>query len=384
MILASVRRDDPQVDEQTLLLLGPTYAGVLAAFLLFGISVMQLYTYSSRYKDNIYIKVTVYGIFLLDILQSIIIAALGYYSLVTGWGRPSALGKLNWAFTSIPIVTGIIAAWVQGFYAWRIWVLSQWRVLPIFIILVALMQCCAAISITAASATLEDVSRLHTLYRRTICWLGGAAGADIIIAVCMLYFLFTIRRNKLHGTQLMINRLIRLTVETGVITAACAILELIMFQALSTTNLHLFFACALAKIYSNALMTSLNSRRATSSPSSRHDQESSAGYSSTSFSKLTSRGGRSFISGIGSRPGGGGGGGGVGGVGGGQDETLAGSTVVHISTATEREVDFAGVEEDLKSGEEAYTAKTQTHQTWTQTLTLWLPYPITGQAIDSV
>ena len=94
--------------------------------MLLGISVMQLCTsshfpspphpnlthakkdnYSSHYKDSIYIKVTVYGIFILDILQSIIIAALGYYSLVTGWGRPTALNTLNWAFTSIPIVTGI-------------------------------------------------------------------------------------------------------------------------------------------------------------------------------------------------------------------------------------------------------------------------------------
>lgn len=52
--------------------------------------------------------------------------------------------------------------------------------------------------------------------------------------------LFTVRRNKLHGTQLVINRLIRATVETGVVTAACALVELIMFEVLPNTNLHLF------------------------------------------------------------------------------------------------------------------------------------------------
>ena len=72
--------------------------------------------YSSHYKDSIYIKVTVYGIFILDILQSIIIAALGYYSLVTGWGRPTALNTLNWAFTSIPIVTGISELLLHNVY----------------------------------------------------------------------------------------------------------------------------------------------------------------------------------------------------------------------------------------------------------------------------
>lgn len=90
-------------------------------------------------------------------------------------------------------------------------------------------------------------------------------------------------------------------------------------------------------------MTSLNSRRSTTS---RLDQESTAGDSgySSPFSKLSSTRGsaRPFHSfGI------------VSGVGGG-DETRVGSgggggqegTVVHISTATEREVDFGG--EDLK------------------------------------
>ena len=39
-------------------------------------------------------------------------------------------------------------------------------------------------------------------------------------------------------TQRMINRLVRLTVETGMITAATASLELILFLSLPNTGIH--------------------------------------------------------------------------------------------------------------------------------------------------
>ena len=34
------------------------------------------------------------------------------------------------------------------FYAWRIYKIGEWRILPAFIVAIALMQCAAAISIT--------------------------------------------------------------------------------------------------------------------------------------------------------------------------------------------------------------------------------------------
>ncbi|KAI0683734.1 hypothetical protein BC835DRAFT_1423012 [Cytidiella melzeri] len=309
------------------------------AFLLFGISIMQLYQYSmTSNRDHLSIRVSVYTVFLLDIFQSIVVAAQGWYALGLGWGRPLALLQLNWTFGTVPAITGIVAAWVQIFYAWRIYKLSQWIFLPGFIVAAALMQCAGALSITVGVGTfvtavpntydstkyhftqipsLSDVTDLHLLYRRTIVWLGGAFAADIIIAVVMVYLLLSVRRSKFAHTQRVINRLIRLTVETGVVTATCAFMELIMFQVLPTTNLHLFFAAMLAKIYYNALMTSLNSRRteerltdtnAISSTTSSTFQTKRTGKHNP-FSSFTTSGGT----------------------------TMGDSTVVHIST--DQEVD---------------------------------------------
>ncbi|KAI0799564.1 hypothetical protein BC629DRAFT_182469 [Irpex lacteus] len=308
------------------------------AFLLFGIAVMQLYNYSLYYtRDSLPIKITVYGVFLLDVFQSLTVAVLGYYELCSGWGRPLKLLELNWTFSAVPFVTGLVAAWVQGFYAWRIYKIGEWKILPALIIAIALMQFSAALSIAIGVPTLKDVTELHLQYRRTIVWLGGAVAADVIIAVAMLYLLFTVRRSKFERTQRVINRLIKLTVETGVVTATSALMELIMFQVLPNTNLHIFFAAMLAKVYSNALMTSLNSRGVTDR---RPDLEPGGAVSQqySQYSSYSDRPGRrtmerqdplkSFAS--------------NGGV-----VTNGPPTVVHIST--DREVAFNYEDDDVKN-----------------------------------
>lgn len=145
--------------------------------------------YSLYYtRDSLPIKITVYGVFLLDVFQSLTVAVLGYYELCSGWGRPLKLLELNWTFSAVPFVTGLgeqpssifvrlhgmltysttlVAAWVQGFYAWRIYKIGEWKILPALIIAIALMQFSAALSIaigvsqlffsaTAPSGSLDD------------------------------------------------------------------------------------------------------------------------------------------------------------------------------------------------------------------------------------
>lgn len=188
---------------------------------------------------------------------------------------------------------------------------------------------------------------MHVYYKRTIIWLGGAAAADVIIAITMLYFLFSVRRHGFSETQRVINRLIRGTVETGVVTATCALTELILFQVSPKTNLHIFFSAMLAKIYYNALMTSLNSRRSSSKEQWGDFESRPPGQTSLTFMNTGSgQGGRS--TGAGSK-------GALSsftttqGTAGGRGET-----VVHISTATERDMEAAdshSVEDELKSAD---------------------------------
>ncbi|KAF8800590.1 hypothetical protein BYT27DRAFT_7199723 [Phlegmacium glaucopus] len=248
--------------------------GALMSFMLFGISIVQLYLYNLRFSnDKFMVQFSVYMIFLLEIFHSVTVGALAWNALCSGWGRFTSLLFPGWTFSAIPAVTGIISAWVQIFYAWRIHVLVNWKIIPIVIIVIALAQTAAALSIAIGFIPLKSILLLHSTFPRTIVWLGGAALADVIISISMVYVLYAAKKRVVGGdTEKVLNHLIRSTVETGIIATFCATMELGFFLGLPTTNIHVLFALMLSKLYSNTLMTSLNFRNIGSFQGSRHQE----------------------------------------------------------------------------------------------------------------
>ncbi|KAJ3714441.1 hypothetical protein C8R42DRAFT_646380 [Lentinula raphanica] len=73
--------------------------------------------------------------------------------------------------------------------------LGNWHVIPVLIIILALAQCAAAWAIGIGFIALQDIALLHkaNMFARTIIWLGGAALADVIIALSMLYLVILIK-----------------------------------------------------------------------------------------------------------------------------------------------------------------------------------------------
>ncbi|KAI0739120.1 hypothetical protein C8Q80DRAFT_231774 [Daedaleopsis nitida] len=259
--------DGPPVSRSVLLLIGPIYFAVAGSCLLFGISIVQLYIYCSYYpNDRQRIKGLVYWVFALDVYLTVVSISLGWHVLCSGWGREVNIQAPGWSFPGIVAGDGIMATTVHIFYAWRIWMLKKWIWVPGTIILISLAQLGSAISIAAGISHIQHLSELLPFFPRTTVWLGGAATADILIAVAMLYILLQARHNarafRIRRSQRTINRLMALSLETGSITAACALIELVFFLApgVNDTNIHAMLAYILGKIYSNAMMANLNSR----------------------------------------------------------------------------------------------------------------------------
>ncbi|KAI0764678.1 hypothetical protein C8Q74DRAFT_1370609 [Fomes fomentarius] len=248
------------VSPEMLLKIGPVFVGALLSWMLFGISIVQLYIYHVSFtRDHRFIQASVYLIFLLDVFQSVVAANQGWQVLVSGWGRPDNLEFPGWTFTALPIVSTIISTWVQAFYAWRIHQLGKWVVLPGFIVLAG-----GAWALAISFASTRDIASLHetSMYARVVIWLGGGAFTDLIIMSSMLYLLYAVKRRTkpFQRSELIVNRLIRFTIETGSACALSAILQLALFIGVSSTNAHLILALILSKVYSNTLMSSLNAR----------------------------------------------------------------------------------------------------------------------------
>ena len=102
---------------------------------------------------------------MLDIFLTVVAASMGWHVLCEGWGRETNLIEPGWTFSAIGCGDGIsacvsctspaqvsralrifpisdkyfpptVATTVQWFYAWRIWRIKLWRVIPGLIVCV--------------------------------------------------------------------------------------------------------------------------------------------------------------------------------------------------------------------------------------------------------
>lgn len=252
-----------EIPPDILVIVGPLLLGGLFSFCLYGISIVQLYIYYLSFPgDMLWIQITVYMLFVLDTFQSTVTCALTWSAMCSGWGRPEALEVPGWGFSAIPAVSGIVSAWVQCFFAWRIYVLGKWRLIPVAIVMLALAQASGGLAAGIRFVPLKFVTELHVVYPMVCVWLGGSALVDVLVAVSMVYLLYAAKKNAdgNNRTERMLTRLIRMTVETGVVTAAAASLDLGLFLGFRNNNLHTLLAFMLCKLYTNSLMASLNSR----------------------------------------------------------------------------------------------------------------------------
>ncbi|KAI0275178.1 hypothetical protein BC834DRAFT_965607 [Gloeopeniophorella convolvens] len=245
---------------------GPILIGNLLSWFLFGVLTMQLYVYYLAFpKDSLWIRFTAYGLFLFDLGQTIVITQVAWSTLCSGWGKPAALVHTSWGFALTPVASGIISAWVQIFFAWRVWVLGKnlfWKTVTTAIVAVALAQGTAAVAAGIKYAGINDAEKISEINPMVSVWLGGSVAADAMIAASMVYLLVGAKKHTTWNkkTNRRLTKLIRSTVETGVVSAAAASLDLGFYFGFSHNNLHTTIAIMLSKLYSNALMASLNSR----------------------------------------------------------------------------------------------------------------------------
>ncbi|PPQ91014.1 hypothetical protein CVT25_013939 [Psilocybe cyanescens] len=239
---------------------GPLLLGYMFNWGLYGALSVQVYIYYMSFpKDRIHMKCLIYGLYLLEMAQTIIVTHDAFNGYAKGFGNLKALHSIQLEWLCVPIFSGIVSCTVQMFFAYRISILSGSKAIGITISAIALTEGVAAI-VGGVQAATVDLQRLQTkAFASTSVWLAGSAVCDIIIASCMSYFLSR-RDTGFKATRTLINKLIRLTIETGTLTATVATVDLVLFLAYRHNNYHTAPATILAKLYSNTLVMICNSR----------------------------------------------------------------------------------------------------------------------------
>ncbi|KAJ6606193.1 hypothetical protein DFH09DRAFT_1017147 [Mycena vulgaris] len=241
----------------------PIFVGTLMNWALFGTLAVQVYIYFAAFpKDPRFSKVLVIFVLVAEILETIANTRDSVRIFGAGWGNFSILDEIGWAWFSVPIVGSISACIGQTFFAWRIYVIGQTKYIPALILIITAVQLGAGIWTGVVICLTKQFSQLqfHNV-QSTATWLSATALCDLIIVSATTYYLVTSRSSDFSArTKTILTRIIKLTVETGVICALFALINLYLFTTYKGTNYHLSLCIELSKVYSNSMLLIMNSR----------------------------------------------------------------------------------------------------------------------------
>ncbi|TFK33874.1 hypothetical protein BDQ12DRAFT_738538 [Crucibulum laeve] len=241
---------------------GPLIIGYLLNWGLYGVLSVQVYLYYLAFpNDRLHAKILVYGTYALETLQSILIAHDAFKTFGQGFGNFNVLDSQQFLWLTIPIIGGIATCLVQFFYAYRISVLSQTKLMAIIISVMSIGQWIASILTGVFAVRGGTLTKLNSAATRTAegAWGGFSAACDITIAACMLYELSR-RGTGFKSTQALLTRIIRLVVGTGILTALTDTVTLILFNGISHPAYANASGAIVGKLYTNSMMVLFNNR----------------------------------------------------------------------------------------------------------------------------
>ncbi|KAK0434164.1 uncharacterized protein EV420DRAFT_1771194 [Desarmillaria tabescens] len=173
---------------------GPLIVACLLHWGLFRTLSVQLYLYYLAFpNDRQSTKCLVYVIYTIEFVQTILVAHDEFETFGNGFGDIKSLIGISFSWLTVPIMSAVITCVGQFFYAYRIFILSKSRTIPVFVTCVSLTSSVAGIVTGVYCLQAGDITKLNNqkTFISVRIWLGASALCDIIIAVCMTYYVST-------------------------------------------------------------------------------------------------------------------------------------------------------------------------------------------------
>ncbi|KAI0704558.1 hypothetical protein C8Q76DRAFT_177027 [Earliella scabrosa] len=244
---------------------GPMLAGAALSCALWGISCMQLFMYAGNHgKDPLALQLLVYGVWLLDTASEALTMAGFWGPLITRWGSLEELGLIRVTNIHRLWIVCLVGFIVQSYYFYRIYRLGGKRWLIGIVILMPLVVYQLVMPVMFVKWCLEDLSFATLLTQRVkiieMILRASNALVDVAIMVSMIYLLANYQHSEFRKTRKMLDRLVIMTVNTGLWTALLALLDLILVIVYPNGIQYCVIEFPLGALYVNAFLANLNAR----------------------------------------------------------------------------------------------------------------------------
>ncbi|KAF7306226.1 hypothetical protein MIND_00413100 [Mycena indigotica] len=276
--------------------IGALLVGTLASGILFGINTTQNYVYYRRFpQDPRMIKWLVTIVWVMEFVHIFCISHVLYTYAVVNYGNPLIfLDKIPPTLALTILLGTVNTALVEAFFVFRIWTLAQNNLK--FFKLVPLVLC-VTITLFVAGTTADTVLSIQAAnipaFNARFDWLLVVPNSlnvfnDGSITISLITLLLLTRKGGFAKTAMMLDQLIKWTLETGLITGIFSCLSLIFCVRQPNDFIWVSLQVVKARLFANSLMASLNSRdnlremtRSTADWASSGNNSYRPGYSTT-------------------------------------------------------------------------------------------------------
>ncbi|KAI9438054.1 hypothetical protein H4582DRAFT_2076647 [Lactarius indigo] len=237
---------------------GAAFIGLLVSTALFGLTIAQTWTYFWHYrnKDPKLLRFFIAFVTIMDGFHTVLCAYVIYWYLILNLGNVENLRSSTWVMSFQIIISIIVGASVEFYYARRVYILSQSIICPIIIVVLVAIASFFGIFFTMKEAVLKRFSAFHALTWISCSGMAAGALADLLVAAATCRSLY----HRKTGTDSTITTLMAYSINSGLLTGILGTAMTVSFVVSPSSLTWLAFFWVMSRCYVNSLLALLNSR----------------------------------------------------------------------------------------------------------------------------
>ncbi|KAJ7366206.1 hypothetical protein DFH08DRAFT_948250 [Mycena albidolilacea] len=207
--------------------LGAFEISALVSYVLLGLAITQTYIYYRRFPDDsLKIKALVAFVCLSEVAHAICLGHALYALTISDYGQPEHVFIAPRSLPALIFLSGLVAASVEAFFSFRIYVLSKKVYIPISSWIMSIL--CLVGASVIFSVRLDKIIHLGSRSKGLLIALWSVAAVnDLTVTTTLLVILVRERSNAYKRTVALLDKLIMYTIESGILISASSIATLI-------------------------------------------------------------------------------------------------------------------------------------------------------------